>query len=196
MNSSAILDDKLESDLVKPAVVVIDMINDFVTGVFKNERAEKIIPNVEQLLNFAHEKKISVVYVNDAHLPNVDTEFDVWPQHAVAGTWGAEIVDELKPEKVDFVLQKRRYSAFQGTGLDQLLRELKVDTLILTGVVTDICIQHTAADAFFRGYKIIVPKDCVEAINEQTQKAALDYLKRVYGSEITIADEIMKRKRS
>jgi len=181
---------------VKPAVVVIDMINDFVTGVFKNERAEKIIPNVEQLLNFAHEKKISVVYVNDAHLPNVDTEFDVWPQHAVAGTWGAEIVDELKPEKVDFVLQKRRYSAFQGTGLDQLLRELKVDTLILTGVVTDICIQHTAADAFFRGYKIIVPKDCVEAINEQTQKAALDYLKRVYGSEITIADEIMKRKRS
>jgi len=196
LNSSAILDDKLESDLVKPAVVVIDMINDFVTGVFKNERAEKIIPNVEQLLNFAHEKKISVVYVNDAHLPNVDTEFDVWPQHAVAGTWGAEIVDELKPEKVDFVLQKRRYSAFQGTGLDQLLRELKVDTLILTGVVTDICIQHTAADAFFRGYKIIVPKDCVEAINEQTQKAALDYLKRVYGSEITIADEIMKRKRS
>lgn len=196
MNSSAILDDKLESDLVKPAVVVIDMINDFVTGVFKNERAEKIIPNVEQLLNFAREKKISVVYVNDAHLPNVDTEFDVWPQHAVAGTWGAQVVDELKPEKGDFVFQKRRYSAFQGTGLDQLLRELKVDTLILTGVVTDICIQHTAADAFFRGYKIIVPEDCVEAINEQTQKAALDYLKRVYGSEITIADEIMKIKRS
>ena len=193
MNSSAILDDKLESDLVKPAVVVIDMINDFVTGVFKNERAEKIIPNVEQLLNFAREKKISVVYVNDAHLPNVDTEFDVWPQHAVAGTWGAQVVDELKPEKGDFVFQKRRYSAFQGTGLDQLLRELKVDTLILTGVVTDICIQHTAADAFFRGYKIIVPEDCVEAINEQTQKASLDFLKRVYGCKITRVDEMMKR---
>ena len=194
LNSSAILDDKLESDLVKPAVVVIDMINDFVTGVFKNERAEKIIPNVEQLLNFAREKKISVVYVNDAHLPNVDTEFDVWPQHAVAGTWGAQVVDELKPEKGDFVFQKRRYSAFQGTGLDQLLRELKVDTLILTGVVTDICIQHTAADAFFRGYKIIVPEDCVEAINEQTQKAALDYLKRVYGCKITRVDEMMKKR--
>jgi len=193
LNSSAILDDKLESDLVKLAVVVIDMINDFVTGVFKNERAEKIIPNVEQLLNFAREKKISVVYVNDAHLPNVDTEFDVWPQHAVAGTWGAQVVDELKPEKGDFVFQKRRYSAFQGTGLDQLLRELKVDTLILMGVVTDICIQHTAADAFFRGYKIIVPEDCVEAINEQTQKASLDFLKRVYGCKITRVDEMMKR---
>ena len=190
----AILDDKLESGLVKTAVVVIDMVNDFVTGVFKNERAEKIIPNVMQLLNFARENKIPFVYVNDAHLPNVDVEFDVWPQHAVAGTWGAQVVDELKPEKGDFVLQKRRYSAFQGTGLDQLLRELKVDTLILTGVVTDICIQHTAADAFFRGYKIIVPEDCVEAINEQTQKAALEYLKRVYGSKITRAHEIMKRK--
>jgi nicotinamidase-related amidase len=179
---------------VKTAVVVIDMINDFVTGVFRNERAEKIIPNVKQLLNFARENKIPVVYVNDAHLPNVDIEFDVWPQHAVAGTWGAQVVDELKPEKSDFVLQKRRYSAFHGTGLDQLLRELKVDTLILTGVVTDICVQHTAADAFFRGYKIIVPEDCVEAINEQTQKAALDYLKRIYGCEITKADEIIKRK--
>ena len=180
--------------MVKTALVVIDMINDFVTGIFKNERAEKIIPNVKQLLNFARENKIPVVYVNDAHLPNIDIEFDVWGQHAVAGTWGAQVVDELKPEKDDFVLQKRRYSAFQGTDLDQLLRELKVDTLILTGVVTDICIQHTAADAFFRGYKIIVPEDCVEAINEQTQKAALDYLKRVYGSKITRAKEIMQGK--
>ncbi len=179
---------------MKTSVVVIDMVNDFVAGVFKNERAEKIIPNVKQLLNFARGNKIPVVYVNDAHLPNVDVEFDVWPQHAVAGTWGAQVVDELKPEKGDFVLKKRRYSAFQGTGLDQLLRDLKVDTLILTGVVTDICIQHTAADAFFRGYKIIVPEDCVEAINEQNQKAALDYLKRVYGSEITGVDKIMKRK--
>lgn len=180
--------------LVKTAVVVTDMINDFVTGVFKNKRAEKIIPKVKQLLNFAHENKIPVIYVNDAHLPNVDTEFNAWPQHAVTGTWGAQVVDELKPKKEDFVLQKRRYSAFQGTGLDQLLRELKVDTLILTGVVTDICIQHTAADAFFRGYKIIIPEDCVEAVDEQTQKTALAYSRRVYRSEITRVNELMKRK--
>jgi len=179
---------------VKITIVVIDMINDFVTGIFKNVRAEKIIPVVRQLLNFARENRVPVVYINDAHLPNVDVEFDVWPQHALAGTWGAQMVDELEPKEGDFVLEKRRYSAFQGTGLDQLLRELKVDTLILTGLVTDICIQHTAADAFYRGYKIIVPEDCVEAINEQTQKDALDYLKKVYGCEITRADEIMRRK--
>ncbi len=195
LNSSSFLDDRSESDIrVKTAVMVIDMINDFVTGVFKNKRAEKIVPNVKRLLNFARRNRMPVVYVNDAHLPNLDIEFDVWGQHAVAGTWGAQVIDELKPKKSDFVLQKRRYSAFQGTDLDQLLRELKVDTLILTGVVTDICIQHTAADAFFKGYKVIVPEDCVEAINEQNQKAALDYLKRVYGNKITRTDEIMKKR--
>ncbi|UCC28143.1 MAG: cysteine hydrolase [Candidatus Bathyarchaeota archaeon] len=179
---------------MKTTIVVIDILNDFVTGVFRNERAEKIIPTIKQLLNFARDNGVPVIYVNDAHLPNVDVEFDVWPPHALAGTWGAQVVDELKPEKGDFVLEKRKYSAFQGTGLDQLLRELEVDTLIITGLVTDICIQHTAADAFFKGYKIVVPEDCVEAINARRQKAALDYLKKAYGCKITRAGEIMRTK--
>lgn len=179
---------------VKTAVLVIDMINDFVTGVFKSDRAAKIIPNIKRLLKFARKQGIPIVYATDAHLPNVDTEFEVWGPHAVKGSWGAEIIDELKPEKGDFRVFKRKYSAFQGTDLDMLLRELKVDTLILTGVVTDICIQHTAADAFFRGYKIIVPEDCVEAIDEPTQNAAIKYLRKAYGVEITTTKELMKKK--
>jgi len=179
---------------VKTAVVVIDMINDFVTGVFKSERAAKIIPNIKRLLEFARKQGVPIIYATDAHLPNVDPEFEVWGPHAVKDSWGAEIIDELKPEKNDFHVLKRKYSAFQGTDLDMLLRELKVDTLILTGVVTDICIQHTAADAFFRGYKLIVPKDCVEAVDEPTQKAAIEYLKKAYGCEITTTDELLKKK--
>jgi len=179
---------------VKTAVVVIDMINDFVTGVFKSERAAKIIPNIKRLLEFARKQGVPIIYATDAHLPNVDPEFEVWGPHAVKDSWGAEIIDELKPEKSDFHVLKRKYSAFQGTDLDMLLRELKVDTLILTGVVTDICIQHTAADAFFRGYKLIVPKDCVEAVDESTQKAAIEYLKKAYGCEITTTDELLKKK--
>ena len=135
---------------MKTAVIVIDMINDFVTGVFKSDRAAKIIPNIRALLNHARKYKVPIVYATDAHIPNVDPEFDVWGSHAVAGSWGAEIVDELKPHKGDFRVLKRKYSAFQGTDLDHLLREMKVDTVVLTGVVTDICIQHTAADAFFQ----------------------------------------------
>lgn len=179
---------------MKLAVIVIDMINDFVAGVFKSDRAAKIIPNIRALLSYARKRKVPIVYATDAHLPNVDPEFDVWGSHAVAGSWGAEIVDELKPHKGDFRVLKRKYSAFQGTDLDQLLRELKVDTVILTGVVTDICIQHTAADAFFRGYKIIVPTDCVEAVDAKTQEEAIRFIKKAYAPEITTLKELMKKK--
>jgi len=179
---------------MKAAVVVIDVINDFVTGVFKNERAFKIIPNIKRLLDFARKQRVQIIYATDAHLPNVDTEFEVWGLHAVKGSWGAEIINELKPEKGDLRVFKRKYSAFQGTDLDMLLRELKIDTLILTGVVTDICIQHTAADAFFRGYRIIVPQDCVEAVDAPTQRAAIKFLKKAYGAEITTSNDLIKKK--
>jgi len=179
---------------MKTAVIVIDMINDFVSGVFQSDRATKIIPSIKTLLDYARKLKTPVVYATDAHLLSVDPEFDVWGSHAVVGTWGAEVVDELKPEKGDFRVFKRKYSAFQGTDLDQLLRELKIDTVILTGVVTDICIQHTAADAFFRGYKIIVPKDGVEAVDTPTQEAAIKYLRKTYGCEITTTRDLLKKK--
>jgi len=179
---------------MRAAVIVIDMINDFVTGVFKNDRAAKIIPNIQALTDYARTQKTPVIYATDAHLPGMDREFDVWGKHAESGSWGAEIVDELKPKKGDFRIFKRKYSAFQGTDLDQLLRELKVDTVILTGVVTDICIQHTAADAFFRGYKIIVPEDCVEAVDARTQNAALKFMKKAYKPTLTASKELLSKK--
>jgi len=185
---------KCEGCAMKPAVIVIDMINDFVTGVFKSARAAKIVPNIKALLDQARRQKVPVIYATDAHLPGIDPEFDVWGRHAEAGSWGAEVIDELKPRKGDFRVYKRKYSAFQDTDLNQLLRELKVDTVILTGVVTDICIQHTAADAFFNGYKIIVPKDCVEAVDVRTQEAAMNFIKKAYGPTITSSKELLKEK--
>ena len=176
---------------MKIAVVVVDMINDFVTGALKCERASRIIPNIQRLLEFARKKRIPVIYTNDTHLPGIDEEFEIWPAHAVVGTKGAEVIDELKPEKGDYVIQKRRYSAFFGTYLDLLLRELKADTLVLVGLVTNVCIQNTAADAFFRGYRIIVPEDCVEALTEEAQKSAIEYMKTIYGCKITNVDELM-----
>jgi len=178
---------------VKTALIVVDMLNDFVTGVLKCERASRIIPNIQRLLDFARKKGIPVIYANDTHLPDVDKEFEIWPPHAVVGTKGAEVIDELKPVKGDYIIQKRRYSAFYGTDLDLLLRELHVDTLILVGLVTNVCIQHTAADAFFRGYQIIVPEDCVETLTEEAQKSGIEYLKMIYGCKITNVHELMKK---
>ena len=161
---------------MRAAVIVIDMINDFVTGVFKSDRATKIIPNIKALLDHARKQKTPIIYATDAHLPGVDREFDVWGKHAEAGSRGAEIIDELKPRKGDFRVFKRKYSAFQGTGLDQLLRELKADTVILCGVVTDICIQHTAADAFVNVYRIIVPTNCVGGVDTPAYETAIKCL--------------------
>jgi len=177
---------------MKMGVVVIDMLNDFVTGVLKCERAPRIIPNIRLLLDFARKKGIPVIYANDTHLLGVDKEFELWPPHAVVGTKGAEVINELKPEEGDHVVQKRRYSAFYETNLDRLLREFNVDTLVLVRLVTNICVQHTATDAFFRGYHIIVPEDCVEALTEENHKTGIKYLKTFYGCKITNLHELMK----
>ena len=173
------------------AVVVIDMLNDFVTGKLKCERAQKIIPNIKKLIESVRKKGIPVIYSNDAHL-QTDFELGKWGKHAMKGTKEAEVIPQLKPEKKDYVLEKRVYSGFFETGLDSILRSLEVDTLILTGLHTNICVRHTAADAFFRGYKIRVPKDATNAFSERDYKAGLEYLKDVYNAEITETDKLIK----
>ncbi|MFQ5762790.1 MAG: cysteine hydrolase family protein [Candidatus Bathyarchaeia archaeon] len=161
------------------AVVVIDMVQDFVSGKLKCDRASAIIPNIARLLSAAREKAKPVVYVSDAHLPT-DWELKLWGEHSMKGTPGAQIISELQPSPTDFILEKRTYSAFHETGLDSLLRSLKVDTVVITGLHTNICDRHTAADAFFRGYSIVIPEDCVEAFTAEEQKEGLEYLKKNY----------------
>ncbi len=175
---------------MKPSLLIIDMINDFVSGALGSDRALRIVPPLRDLSRMARESGTPVIYVSDAHLPGIDGELKIWPSHALEGSKGAEIIDELRPEPGDYQVRKRRYSAFFATGLDLLLRELGVDAVILTGLVTNICIQHTAADAFFHGYKVIIPQDCVEAASQEEHEAALRYMKRVYGVEIISSKEL------
>jgi len=177
---------------LRPAIIVIDIIKDFTTGVLGSERARGIIPRVKRLLDEAREKGVPIVYVTDAHIED-DREFQLWPRHAVDGTPGAEIVEELQPQPGDYHLKKRRYSAFYATGLDALLRELGVDTVILTGLVTNICVQHTAADAFFRGYRVVVVEDCVEALSDEAHRGALRYMREIYGAEVVSSQELLNR---
>lgn len=175
------------------ALVVIDMLNDFVTGKIANPRAEPIIPNIGDLLKKARSDRDDwlVVYANDAHLPG-DFELKVWGEHAMAGTPGAEIIPELAAEAGEFVLPKRTYSSFHETGLDPLLRQFGVDTLVLTGQHTNICLRHTTADAFFRGYEVIVPRDGVEAISEEDHQAGLSYLETMYKADLPYTKEVLE----
>ena len=176
------------------ALLIIDMLNDFVhkDGKLYIPKSESIIPNVKALADAFRKRGMPVIYTNDSHIPKVDKELQLWGEHAVRGTWGAEVVEELKPKEGDFVIVKRRYSAFFSTDLDLLLRELGVEEVVLTGVATNVCVLHTAADAFFRGYKITVVEDGTMAYPPETQGQWLEYMKNVYGARIVKTEELLK----
>jgi nicotinamidase-related amidase len=174
------------------ALVIIDMLNDFVSGSIANPRAEKIIPTIRDLLEQARSDREQwlVVYSNDAHLPR-DFELDVWGEHAMVGTPGAELIPELEAEAGEFVLPKRTYSSFYETGLDPLLRQFGVDKLVLTGQHTNLCLRHTTADAFFRGYRVTVPRDAVESLSEEDHQSGLAYLDRMYKAALPYTRELL-----
>ncbi len=174
------------------AVIVVDMLVDFVRGKLATGREAAVIEPLRRLLSVARAAKSPVVYVGDAHLSH-DFELRVWGEHAMRGSDGARIVAELAPERDDYLLEKRSYSAFFETGLDSLLRSREVDTVVLTGLHTHICIRHSAADAFFRGYRIVVPIDCVAAFTEAEQGSGLEYLHRIYGAELITGADMAQR---
>jgi len=185
--------------LENKAVIVIDMLNDFVTGDLKCERANRIIPNLKKLIEAARKYKIPVIYSNDAHLPEDAEVVHRWGKHAIKGTKGAEVIPQLKPTEKDYIVEKRTYSGFYETGLEPLLRSLYhgegVKTVILGGLHTNLCVRHTAADAFFRGYKILVAKDGVEAFTQEDHEQGLKYLEYAYNAKLMTVDEIVKELR-
>ena len=182
--------------MANKAVIIIDMLNDFVTGDLKCERAKHMIPNLKKIIEQARKNNIPIIYSNDAHYPQDYEVVEKWGKHAIKGTKGAEVIAELKPTKRDYIVEKRTYSGFYETGLDSLLRSLYrgegVKTVILGGLHTNMCVRHTAADAFFRGYKIIIAKDGVEAFTQEDHEQGLKYLEYVYRAKLMAVDKIIK----
>lgn len=172
---------------MKDALLVIDMLNDFILpgAPLEVPEARKIIPAVRRELDRAHSAGYPVIYLCDAHAPD-DKEFSKfgWPAHAVKGTRGAEVVDELKPAAQDIVIPKKTYSGFFGTSLDETLRRLGVDSLRLTGDVVNICILFTASDAVLRDYLVTVVEDGVAGLAQEDFDAALRIMKNVLGVEL------------
>lgn len=167
------------------ALIINDMENDFVDekGALRVDTAVNCVEPIKQLKAKMKKEGFPVIYVSDTHFRG-DKEFEKWGSHTVEGTWGADVIKELKPDKDDYVIKKWRYSAFYATPLDMLLRQLNVDTIVLTGVLTDVCIQHTAADAYFRGYKTIVPRSCTATLTEERKEYALNFITQMYDAEI------------
>ena len=171
------------------ALVIVDMLKDFVDGKLANPKAQRIIEPLQRLLAHARENDWVVVFSNDAHQPD-DPELKVWGEHAMAGDPGAEVIGELEPREGEIISPKRGYGAFDGTGLDEQLRKLGVDEVVITGQHTHICVRHSSYGALIRGYEITVPKDAVCAFEGVSEEDALEYLKSTYGATVTTVDEL------
>ncbi len=163
------------------------MLNDFVLegAPLEVPDTRTIIPVIKEEIRKAHAAGNPVIYLCDAHAPN-DREFTKfgWPAHAVKGTGGAEIVDELRPGKGDIVIHKTTYSGFYGTDLDATLRRLGISALRLTGDVTHICVLFTASDAVLRDYRVTVVEDAVAGLAREDHDAAIRIMKNVLSASI------------
>jgi nicotinamidase-related amidase len=162
------------------ALLIIDMLNDFVRddGALPVPIAKNLIKPINSQINEFRKAGEPIIFVCDSHDEN-DKEFKAWPKHAIEGTEGAEIVGELNKRPEDIVVRKKRYSAFYNTELDKILKEKKVDTLLITGVLTDICVLYTAADGVMRDYKVVVLKDCVGSTSTHAHEWAIKHMKDI-----------------
>jgi nicotinamidase-related amidase len=172
------------------ALIIVDMLKDFVGGELANPRAQRIIPALERLLAHAREAGWVVVFSNDAHRPG-DPELKVWGEHAMEGTPGAEVIPELEPREGEIVSPKRHYGAFDETRLAEELRERGVEEVVIAGQHTHICVRHSSYGALKAGFDVTVPRDAVCAFEGVDEDDALEYLTMAYKANVTTVEELV-----
>lgn len=179
------------------ALLVVDMLKDFFDqgGAMVLEGGKALYAPHQKLLAAARAARVPVFWLNQS-LPPDDSLFEMRAVHCLAGSWGAEVVDELPIEDGDIVIPKRRYSGFFQTTLDLSLRERGIDTVIVTGVVTNICVRSTVHDAFFLRYQVLVPEDLVMATSPQAQEVTLYDIDTHYGDVTNLENVLAALQRS
>ncbi len=181
------------------AVLVVDMIKDFFTPEMTadaggRERAGAIVAPLKDLLSQARLSSVPVVHVYDYFCPaeaDIDAHLKLQGRHAVEGTTGVQVIDELAPRPEDYVVHKKVYDGFYGTRLDMVLRELKVERIAVTGIWANACVKHTVMGGWFRRYDTVLVKDCVTTKKEKDMVWALEYMQRYYGTKIMTARELV-----
>ncbi|MBI4285684.1 MAG: cysteine hydrolase [Chloroflexi bacterium] len=170
------------------AVLVIDMTRGFLEkgyNLYVGDASRAIIPNVARLLERELARGSQILYLCDNHVPD-DLEFKMFAPHCIVGTIETQVIPELARFPGEYI-PKRRYSAFYDSALDDRLKALKPDKLIICGVCTDICVCHTVADARNRDYPVEVPVSCVSTFNEQAHRFAMEHMEKVLGAKLITA---------
>ncbi len=176
------IQEEVRVDPARTALIVGDMQNDFVKegGTLVVPDAEATIPKIQNLLALARESGMKVVFVQDTHNEG-DLEWEMWGEHCREGSWGWQIVDELRPLENKVTIRKPRYDAFYGTQLEHILRMWGVDTLIICGTVANICVHYTASSAAMRWFNVIVPVDGISSFSPFDMEASLSQTASLLG---------------
>lgn len=184
---------------MKPALVIVDMIKD---NVYSEKHlkvateAREIVPPLKRFIDFSHAENIPVIYANDSFLKGDFIFKGKMKEHALRGTEGVQVIEELKPDAHDYVIEKLRFSAFHKTDLDQMLRIMGVDTVLVAGITLQWCVLLTAADAVANDFHTVIledltachKKDVKNRVVELYENSPLAPLFRIMQSEAYIEE--------
>ena len=173
-------------------LILIDLINDFefdgADQMFKNTLA--IAQPIARLKKNAKAAGIPVIYVND-NFGKWQSDFRKLVGHCLEdNVKGKPIAQLLRPDEQDYFVLKPKHSAFYSTSLDLLLRYLKADTVILTGIAGNICVLFTASDAYMRDFHLLVPRDCIASETEADNQYALAYMSKILKADTRPSTDI------
>lgn len=162
---------------MRAAVLVIDMIRDNFEMLKENpltEEARAFLPSLNHLLSVARKESSPVIFASDSFL---ETDFifkSKLKPHAIRGTRGTEVIKDILRGPNDIFIEKNRFSAFLKTDLEQILKELSIDTVAVTGIATTFCILSTAFDALSHDFKTIIIEDCTAAHDQKIHQTYMD----------------------
>jgi nicotinamidase-related amidase len=172
------------------AIVIIDMQNDTVhekgafaeTGAAAHAQSQNVIANISRIVDAARSAGITVIHNRIVVYPNPAVGGAnapifrmLGPESFAVDSWGAAIVDELTPAAGELVLDRIRMSAFHGTALDTVLRNLGVRDVVIVGAWTNMAVEHTVRDAADFGYAATVVSDATSSLSPEWQEAALGF---------------------
>jgi gluconolactonase len=181
----------LELDPARTALIIQDLQNDVISegGAFADSGApqhaqeQKVVARVRglaQTFRRAGSPVIHVWYIVEKGAPGLKQNAPLFQgvkgaKALVRGTWGAEPAKGLEPKRGDYVVEKMRMSAWEGTKLEVLLSALGVDTIVIAGAWTNMSIEHTARTGADKGYTVVVPEDGCSTMNADWHNASINY---------------------
>jgi len=165
--------------MTRNCLIVIDMQNDFLDRLEDDSRA-RLISKTNQLIDIFRASGCPVIWVQQVFRSDLSDAFlemrDRRVSTVIEGTAGAEINSDLARHDEDTIVVKKRYSAFFGTHLEQILSELAPDRVTLAGVNTHACIRTTAIDAYQRDIRVLLASECIDSHDAEHARISMAYM--------------------